>query len=388
MPKVRRTPPPLHLVVVDTNILWDRDKKLPVSSAFDEFWKKNSPLIPMTLNVPEVVFGELQFQQTTSALKALANITDSFAELAGITSATYGHKCSETTIKGQVRAKLEKWLKSHSGYTIATPVASIDWASIVDAALWRKPPFTFDPKEPKTEKGFRDAVILETLAHTCATSSPGKTVIFVCNDYLLRTTAEARLKSSKKFLAFESLADFDAYIHLTQQQFTNAFVKAIQSHARAKFYTKADPSSIYIKHDLSTKIQTDFASDLVLQSPPNNALSLFAQSPGVATGTPKVVRQMSWIRSTQFSKLAGTREFQWISHIDVVRLFELESQQGLLASALPPIRRLQIVGFDVRWKSNVKADGRFHDIDLDGIDKTETKQLEATEENLKQWRVA
>jgi hypothetical protein len=60
MPKLRRTPPP-HIVVVDTNILWDRDKKLPVCLAFDEFWRKNSPLIPMTLNVPEVVFGELQF---------------------------------------------------------------------------------------------------------------------------------------------------------------------------------------------------------------------------------------------------------------------------------------------------------------------------------------
>ena len=79
MPKVRRTPPPVHVVVVDTNILWDKDKKLPVSQAFDAFWRKNSPLIPMTLNVPDVVFGELQFQQTTSALKALAGISDGFA---------------------------------------------------------------------------------------------------------------------------------------------------------------------------------------------------------------------------------------------------------------------------------------------------------------------
>lgn len=388
MPKVRRTPPPLHVVVVDTNILWDKDKKVPVSPVFDAFWNKNSPLIPMTLNVPEVVFGELQFQQTTSAFKALANINDCFVELAGITSAAYAHKCSEATIKSQVRLKLEKWLKGHAGNILATPVSSIDWASIVDAALWRKPPFTFDSKEPKTEKGFRDAIILETLAHTCATSSAGKTVIFVCNDYLLRTTAEARLRSSKKFLAFESLADFEAYINLTQQQFTNAFVKAIQSHARAKFYTKNDPNSIYIKHELWTKLQTDFSNDLALQSPPQNVLSLFAPSPATTNGTPKLLRQLFWIRSTQFNKLAGTREFQWVTHIDVVRLFELESQQGLLASAIPTIKRLQIVGFDVRWKSNVKTDGRFHDIDLDGIDKTEVKQLEATEENLKQWRIA
>ena len=54
MPRVRRTPPPQHIVVVDTNILWDKDKKLSVCIAFDEFWKRNSPLISMTLNVSEV----------------------------------------------------------------------------------------------------------------------------------------------------------------------------------------------------------------------------------------------------------------------------------------------------------------------------------------------
>lgn len=388
MPKIRRTPPPLHVVVVDTNILWDKDKKLPVSLAFDAFWRKSSPLIPMTLNVPDVVFGELHFQQATSALKALASISDNFTELAGVTGAAYAHKCSETTIKTQVRTKLDKWLKSHSGNILATPVASIDWSSVVEAALWRKPPFTFDPKEPKTEKGFRDAVILETLAHTCTTTSPGKTVIFICNDYLLRTTAEARLKSSKKLLAFESLADFEAYINLTQQQFTNAFVKAIQSHARAKFYTKNDANSLYFKQDLSAKIQADFANDLSWQNPQQNALLRLTQPISAVNGASKMLRQMFGIRSTQFSTLTGDREFHWVSHIDLVRLFELETQQGLLASAMPPIQRLQIVGFSVRWKSNVKTDGRFHDMDLEGIDRTDIKQLEATEENLKQWRLA
>ena len=84
MPKVKRAPPPPHLVVVDTNILWDKDKKLPVSAAFDEFWNRNSPRIPMSLRVPEVVFGELHFQQTTSAVKTLSNITEGFAEISGI----------------------------------------------------------------------------------------------------------------------------------------------------------------------------------------------------------------------------------------------------------------------------------------------------------------
>lgn len=385
MPRVRRTPPPQHIVVVDTNILWDKDKKLPVCIAFDQFWEKNSPLIPMTLNVPEVVFGELHFQQTTSALKSLSSINDSFSELAGITSAPYTHKCNEAAIKSQVRTKLEKWLKGHSGHLITTPVTTIDWSAVVESAVWRKPPFTFDPKDPKNEKGFRDAVILETLAHTCSSSSGGKTVIFVCNDYLLRTTAESRLKASKRFLAFESLADFEAYINLTQQQFTNAFVKSIQSHARAKFYAKGDENCIYVKHDLSKKIQDDYSSDLAYQGQSVGPLTLLTL--GSTPPTAKMTRHLNWIRSTQFSKLEGAREFHWVTRIDVVRLYEVESPQGLIGAGMPPIKRIQVVGFDVKWKSNVKTDGRFHDIQLAGIEKKDTQMLEATEENLTQWRL-
>lgn len=386
MPRVRRTPPPQHIVVVDTNILWDKDKKLPVCIAFDEFWKKNSPLIPMTLNVPEVVFGELHFQQTTSALKSLSSLNDCFSELAGITSAPYTHKCNEGVIRGQVRAKLEKWLKGHNGHLITTPATTIDWSSVVESAVWRKPPFSFDPKDPKSEKGFRDAVILETLAHTCLSGSTGKTVIFVCNDYLLRTTAESRLKASKGFLAFESLADFEAYINLTQQQFTNAFVKSIQSHARAKFYAKGDSNCIYYKHDLSKKIQDDFPSDLAYQGQSTGKLTLLTHG-----GTPalaQMARQIFWIRSTQFSKLEGAREFHWVTRIDVVRLYEIESPQGLIGTAMLPIRRIQVVGFDVKWKSSVKTDGRFHDIQLEGVEKKDVQLLEAAEENLTQWRLA
>lgn len=281
--------------------------------------------------------------------------------------------------------KLEKWLKGHAGSLVSTPTAAIDWASVVDAAVWRKPPFTVDPKDKAGEKGFRDAVILETLAHICDSATAGQTIIFVCNDYLLRTTAELRLKASKKMLAFESLADFEAYIKLTQQQFTSAFVKSIQSHARAKFYTKGDPNCMYLKNGLAGKLLADFSSDLALHAPTGNALQALTTPTGAAA---QMRRQMFLIRTTQFTKLEGTREFHWVSRIDVARMFELEQSSGLLASAMPPVRELRLVGFDIRWKANVKAYGRFHDIELLEIEKKETELRDGSDENMKEWRLA
>ncbi len=387
MPKIRRKPPPQHLVIVDTNILWDKDKKLPVSPAFGAFWGKNSPLLPMTLHVPHVVMGELHFQQTTSALKALGVITEAFQELTGITHSSYGHKCNEATIRNQVRAKLDRWLKGVGGAELTTPVADIDWAAIVEGAVWRKPPFTFDPKDQKNEKGFRDAVILETVAHACTSAKVDDLVIFVCNDYLLRTTAESRLKASKKFLAFESLADFESYIQLTQQQFTNEFVKSIQSHARIKFFLKGDATCIYMKKDIGKQILTDFAAELDFKDQTKNSLNFLAQAIGTTAPTAKLAKQMVWIGSTQFAKLEGEREFHWISRVDIARLFEIEKSAGLIEIAMPTVRRVQVVGFDVNWKANVKADGRFHDIEVVGITKAETQSHEASEDLMARYRL-
>lgn len=395
MPKIRRKPPPQHLVIVDTNILWDKDKKLPVSPVFDTFWGKNSLLLPMTLHVPHVVMGELHFQQTTSALKALGTITEAFQELTGITHSSYGHKCNESTIRNQVRAKLDSWLKGIGGTELATPVAHIDWAAVVEGAVWRKPPFTFDPKDQKNEKGFRDAVILETVAYACTSAKVDDLVIFVCNDYLLRTTAESRLKASKKFLAFDSLVDFESYIHLTQQKFTNEFVKSIQSRARNKFFLKGDPTCIYIKNDIGKQILTDFATDLDFKDQANldfrdqvkYPLNFLAQAIRTTTPTAKLAMQKVWIGSTQFTKLQGEREFHWISRVDIARLFETGNSAGLLEIQMPTVRRVQVVGFNVNWKASVKADGRFHDIEVVEIAKAETQHHEASEDLMTRYHL-
>jgi len=387
MPKIKRTAPPTHWVVVDTNILWEKDKKLPVNPSFDTFWKQNSSLIPMTLHLPDVVLGELHFQQATSALKALSVITENFSELSGIADSPYSHKCNETTIKSQVKDKLDRWLKARSGQVLPTPTNHIDWGCLIESAIWRKPPFTFDPKDSKNEKGFRDALILETVTHTCNRLTEDSILIFVCNDHLLRTTAEARLKLSSKFLAFESLTDFGSYIKLTQQTLTNAFVKSIQNHARAKFYVKGDHSTIYFKHELSKRILADYSSALELRDSNRNALSVLAQAIGNTAPEIKLVRQLFLIGSTQFSALVNERTFHWVSHIDVVRLYEQEQQGGLITSTMIPRRRLQVVGFDVTWKANVKSDGRFHDIEVEALELKETQVLEATDENLERWRI-
>lgn len=388
MARPRRVAPQTHIVLVDTNILFDEDKTNPVNPDFNSFWMTAAALIPLELRIPEVVFGELHFQQATSALKLSGGIRDSFAKLAGITQAPYVPRLEDTKIKGQVKKKIEHWLRSLGGSIAPTPLATVDWASLVESAVWRVPPFSFDPKNKDNEKGFRDALILETVAAATATATSTETVIFLSNDALLREATERRLKAQKNFLAFESIPDFESYIQLTQQQLTDKFVKEIQAHARAKFFSPNDESALYAREKLSTRIRADYQD--LLTTPPKYEAGTMGLLGSALSQQSKKVAERWWISSTRFDQLTGDREFHWISEIIVAQLYDY-TPNALAASVLPQLAgagQIRLVKFDVKWRANVKADGRFHDITVSSIEHTQSLIEEPTAEKLARWQLS
>ena len=390
MTKIKRDSPPIHEVVVDTNILWDKNKKNAASPEFDLFWKSSLSLIPLQLRVPEVVFGELHFQQTTSANKLCSIVKEGLIELSGIAEFNYAPKVEEQKVKVQVGQKINKWLKALGGTVVTTPFGLINWSELIENAIWRKPPFTFDPKEKDSEKGFRDALILETVVSIAKSSnSKNHTTIFLSNDFLLRTTAEARLKGDKTFLAFESISDFQSYIQLTQQELTDKFVKSIQGRARTKFYTVNDRESLYLKEDLRQQIRNKFNDDLDVL-PTSTGVSALARLIDPASAqTLKKVAEKWWVNATQFELLVGDREFHWSTKVTVAQLYEGISPGvgGLLATALPPESKIKLAEFNVKWTANVKTDGRFHDTTVLSISKNPYKVEPTTEESTSRWKL-
>lgn len=387
MPKVRRVPLPIHVVVPDTNILWDKDKKNSVSPDFDAFWEKSISRIRLTLAVPEVVCGELHFQQATSAIKAAETVLEQIGLVSGITNNKYETPFDHQKIRKQVGDKLQKWVKGLNGVVIKTPVGSIDWSKMVQDAIWRNEPFTSSPKDKGGEKGFRDALILETLVRVCEENKENaNNIVFLCNDYLLKTTAENRLKQNRKVLIFESLTEFDAYIKLTQQQLTDKFVKSIQYHARSKFFVKDDRSTIFYRDNIKQAIKEKFSDELtiVTDTSPYSGGLLRLASPYQLT----VTNEIWWISATRFDELIVPREYHWISRVTVARLLNGSTRRGGLAQALLQSREeIQLIGFDIKWKANVKADGRFHDISVIEIVKAESKQEPATEDAIARWKL-
>ena len=58
-----------HIVIPDTNILWFKDKSKVVNPDFDSFWDNYAQDSNLHLVIPDVVKGEMLFQQSTSAIK-------------------------------------------------------------------------------------------------------------------------------------------------------------------------------------------------------------------------------------------------------------------------------------------------------------------------------
>lgn len=393
MPKVKRDPVQEHIIIPDTNILWDKDKKNSVSPDFSAFWARSTLRISLSLAIPEVVFGELQFQQATSAIKCATTITDQISELSGISDSKYAIRLDPQKIQKQVGNKLEKWIKSLNGIVVNTPVASIDWPRLIQDAIWRKSSFTSDPKNKDNEKGFRDALILETLLDVCEKNKGStKNIVFLCNDFLLRTSAELRLKHNRMVMVFESLSDFESYIKLTQQELTNKFVKSIQTHARAKFYSDGDPSTIYFRDNIKNTISQKFSAELAV--PITHKLESLQPIGLMALPSYNwsVSEERWWINSTRFDELIQPREYHWVSRVTVARLLNgsLEGGGGLMLAGMAgmPLREeVLLIGFDIKWKANVKADGRFHDISVIDITKAESSQSLSTEDIVNRWKL-
>jgi hypothetical protein len=382
-------------VVPDTSILWHEDKGHAVCPEFDQFWDAHSGHISLELVIPSTVIGELHFQQTTSALKAVDRITESMSVLSKVSTANYRHRIDGGTVTRQVGTKLSKWLASKGGKIVDVPLGAIDWASVVEAAVWRKPPFTFDSKNPDQEKGFRDCLILETLSQIARDNDgTNKNVVFLCNDALLRATAEARLKDRPNALFFESLPDFASYIKLSSEALTNTFVRQIQVHARAKFYAKDDPTCIYRKQAIPKLVVEKFEDTLKnpdrLVSTGLLAFPIFSTS-GASSHWEQISRGFR-IGPTQFTKLVPAREFYWTSRVTLRVLYKQSSPTfgtGIVMSAMggvvPVTERLLLLAVDIAWKANVKADGRFHNIELVSTDLVSESFDVATPELLQKW---
>jgi hypothetical protein len=152
-----------HILVPDSNVLFAKEIAQVIRDSFTENLKRCRDLATIKLCIPEIVREEIMFQKFHVACKSNENASVSLKNLATITKTRAPKPRSETYLKSRVRAVFNDWAKTYDARIIKTPYTHIKWSKLAEAAVWRHAPFSPpDENNPESEKGFRDALILET----------------------------------------------------------------------------------------------------------------------------------------------------------------------------------------------------------------------------------
>lgn len=380
---IRRTTPKPHVVIVDTNALWHKDKAPAVSPDFDKGWDEVAKLARLELVVPETVREELLFQQTSSAWKRLESARDAVREISGIASKSCKIRLTDEVVRQQVGDKIDRWLRTRKAKIAPIPIKDIDWKEVCANAVWRIPPFTSDPKNPELEKGFRDSLILATVMNVVRSETRDVNLVFLCGDNLLRRTVLQRLKDDQRFGAYEDVAAFSSYVRLTKEKLDNAFIQEILGRAAEKFLTSNDPSSLYIRENLGERVRQEF-SDFFIDPERSDRSGVTFPSSYLGTWI-AVDAGRWWLTHPEFVSLEPKRIYHWKSRLSFGRGYR---RQAAWATATPLVKsgpdlwneHVLYLPFDIYWKASVKADARFYDVELERISLTDNSFKMPTEE--------
>ena len=360
-----------HAVIVDTNILWHKDKSKVVNPEFDKFWESHAAEANLELVIPEVVIGELLVQQTNSALKRLLEANKQFDELTTFTGKKYSHRVTEDRLKGEIQSRLDSWALKKAVHRLATPIDQIEWDILIENSIWRRPPFSYGPKKENQEKGFRDSLILESIVSYC-NSEIDKKVVFICNDKLLRETSEKRLESNKSFSAFESLDDVEGYLRLEKENLEQSFIKSIISKASKKFFKHQNQdnlvkNSLFYEVDLLRIILKNHEDKF--NNPQSQITGDFESADySRASWRPYDIGVFSVVGQPQFQNIEGDNTYHWVSKIRFNQDYEGKRKWEDEAYSFA-----HEMNFDVFWKVNISLNERFTKMEFLNLELIESK---------------
>lgn len=383
MARIIKGQPLPHHVFFDTSILWCEDKAPVVNPNFEQFWTAAIKDFDLRLLIPDTVWGELKFQHCASCIKQLKNIEEGHKRISSIAAVSHSTSLTPGKLETQILAKFDKWARARRAEIIKLPVTKIDWERVAMDAIWRRPPFTSDPKNAESEKGFRDALILETVVDGVRSNGGQINFAFICNDQMLRESAIHRLKEDPRFSAFESTKEFESYLRLTKEQLTKEFIAKIRAHASRKFFLLGDESSLYNRDKLFERISNEFKAFIEDPTLSEGAeLHSLLGTAGSKSNWSPAARGKLFLDPPEFLRIEGGKRYFWLSRLVFGRIYRRTT--ALFTTSIES-HRLMRLPFEITWSAMVKNDARFHDLRVDKIDLKGNTFALATEEGIKKY---
>lgn len=144
---------------------------------------------------------------------------------------------------------------------------AIDWASVVQAATQRLPPF----KPGETEEGFRDALISEgffQIADVSPKDIRACRVVLVTVDKLLRRAVELR-SDELRYLKVMSIEELKGLINSILSDVPEDLVQRLQELVSPFFYAPGDEGSLFVAQEIEARVNREYAN--ILSAVPEGA---------------------------------------------------------------------------------------------------------------------
>lgn len=303
-------------VLFDTSVIKNLSANFLLRKEIVELFDNHHSLsdIDIVWNIPDIVVNERKFQmnkQGRALLPSIQKLEKLFGHNLNIDSDIIRHRIDDT-IKEQIN--------KHSLHIVKADISRINWETIINNAINRIPPFEDSDKE----KGFRDALILESLKQLIEDSPKTKSVcriVFITNDSLLNNAASQIASTMTNVNVFNNISEFESLVNILNSQITEDLINTIKSDASNLFFEEDVKTSLFYADNLRHKISKTYSNEL------NN----------IQEGADKRENGTWWINNPGFEKKEKQKVY-WKTIVDVdFENFKVENETSTDLITMPSI---------------------------------------------------
>lgn len=243
-------------VVFDTNALYTDSASDLIKPAIAQLIRENSAHHDLTIiwYLPDIVVREREYQMRKKGL--------SYLETLRKLEKLLGHELTTPNIiENRIKDILKEQIEQYNVQRYPLDVAKVNWEQISLDSVYRRPPF--DPGDK--EKGFRDALVLETFFQIVSESpkSPQNCLIaLVSDDQLLGDAIKERISQYQNIRPVKTAEDLKNLINILVSTTTEEFVSSILDAAEKLFFVAQDQGTLFYNERLRESILAEYGKEL------------------------------------------------------------------------------------------------------------------------------
>lgn len=223
-----------------------------VVTVISELMEQQEPAIRWYL--PETVYLERRYQMLAKADSILGHLVTAGRILGRDLAIT------KSQMDEGVERLLKEQVEKHKVFVAPLNIEKVDWKLLTELATKRLPPF-----EKDNEKGFRDALVLETfmqIVEETPTPATKFRVGLVTRDGLLTDAAQKRIEGAQGARVFVSLDDLKGYVATIVKEVPEKLIDALKPLAMTFFYIEDDSSCLFAQANVKKRIKEEYAAEL------------------------------------------------------------------------------------------------------------------------------